>query len=587
MIADNNSCSREASIKTLEERRKNLETSAQTNRNLFAGCNFVLIVALVLCLNVTDEDLLLIASSGIKLPLLNISLPIWAFACFAPLVIVALHFDLLHNLNEHRNKLMVWSKDWLAVDPTTKLNTDMPQELYPFLFDFAWLHANHTGSTAMHTRLLPGLCWLLYCWAPYTVLVVFFIRFADLQQYSYTSLHLLLLSMDALVLYWYWPGFTQNSKLSAWPKTLIAIAFAPLCKSQGQKWQELLLWLSSISAMWTLILFALIQAHIYGATRPLFIIKQVLTWEERFGFSLAPRLSLVGFRLTLPNDFSADTKSQQSGNKVAELWQEAHHTLNLPGRRLAFANFSFAQMPHSNLSYVQLQEANLKSAQLQGANFEFVHLQGALLERASLQGANLKSAQMQGVNLENAMLQCANLEFAQLQAANLEYAQLQGANLKFAHLQAAHLGSAQLQGADFASADLEATLLINSHLKGAILSIKQLKFSWIEQLEWQQSYDFNSLKKASWAQPETIQSQLEQAQQQVKSFKHLKSPSPVDNEIFAIHWLGLLCKEEAIVTKAMLGQLHLLVAPPISKARAKQYLTKHKECIPYRNIMSN
>lgn len=159
-------------IKTLEEAKKTLDNSAQTNRNLFIAFNFVLITALVLCVSVSDEDLL-IGTSTIQLPLLNIKLPIWAFASIAPMVIVALHFDLLHNLTEHRDKLRYWRKQWQTVHPR---NTRLTQQLYPFLFDFAWLHAHDTSSQKMRIRLLPGLCWLLYCWAAYTVLVIFFIR---------------------------------------------------------------------------------------------------------------------------------------------------------------------------------------------------------------------------------------------------------------------------------------------------------------------------------------------------------------------------------------------------------------------------
>ncbi len=368
----------EALTKALEEAKKILESSAQTNRNLFIAFNFVLITALVLCLSVTDEDLLL-GSSTVKLPLLSIELPIWAFASIAPMVLVALHFDLLHNLTEHRDKLMVWSQCWLKVHPSPSRNADMPRQMYPFLFDFAWLHANHTGSTVMRSRLLPGLCWLLYCWAAYTVLAIFFIRFADLQHYGYTGWHLLLLIFDGLVLHWYWPGFKQDSKPVVW-NPLVAMIFAPtwLTPHFGRKVlagfslsraQLLLLWLSNMAVLWTLVLFTLVQTHIDFGSSPAFV-NQALVWEETsrslVGLNLVPRLSLAGFRLTLPDKFFEVAKLQGSTEQSdRQLWQETHNALDLSWRRMAFADFSFALLPHSNLSNAKLQGANLIAAHLQ------------------------------------------------------------------------------------------------------------------------------------------------------------------------------------------------------------------------------
>ena len=559
----------EALIKALEEARKILESSAQTNRNLFIAFNSVLATVLVLCLSVTDE-MLLLGSSTIKLPLLSVELPIWAFASIAPLALVALHFDLLQNLGAHRDKLMAWSDCWFKVHPSPSRNADMPRQLYPFLFDFSWVHANHTSSTVMRARLLPGLCWLLYCWAAYTVLVIFFIRFADLQDYGYTGWHGLLLMFDALILYWYWPGFSKNAKPAAW-KTLLTIVIAPLWltpytgrKALGRlklvRAQLLLLWLSNMVALWTLVLFTLIQAHIVFGTSSTFI-KQALALEKisrsLVGLSLVPRLSLSGFRLTLPDKFFELARLQRPGEDN-QLWQETTNALDLSERRLAFADFSDALLPHSNFS------------------------------NARLQGANFLGAQLQGANLESAQLQGANLESAQLQGADLWYVQLQGAYFGYAHLQGAYLRSAWLQGANFEYAQLQGAVLIGALLKGVALSdTKQLESSWTEQLDWQQKdYDFSRLKTEPWAQSDGVQQLFKEAQQRVKDFKPQQLPPPVDKKTFATHWLGLLCRDDS-VTKAMLRQLMYADIDHINKIQAQHYLDSHKECAPYRTLLAD
>jgi hypothetical protein len=195
---------------TLEDAKKLLDTSATTNRNLFVGFYLVLVTALILCLGINDEQLL-IGTAPVPLPFLNVTLPIWAFASVVPLLVMVVHFDLLHNLNEHNRKLRAWVAAWEAKyppagNPAAGANEmAVSDQLFPFLYDFAWLHANGRGPQNINAKLLPGMCWALYCWAPYTVLVIFLIRFADLQSYFFTAWHLVLILLDVVWLVFYWP----------------------------------------------------------------------------------------------------------------------------------------------------------------------------------------------------------------------------------------------------------------------------------------------------------------------------------------------------------------------------------------------
>ena len=162
---------------TLDDAKKLLDISAGTNRNLFIAFNLVLVTALILVLGITDEQLL-VGNTVIPLLFLNVPLPISAFATVVPLVVMAAHFDLLHNLNEHSRKLRAWVAAWEAKYPrdsaqTAAMNAAVSEQLFPFLYDFAWLHANGKGPERVSSHLLPGMCWALYCWAPYTVLVIF------------------------------------------------------------------------------------------------------------------------------------------------------------------------------------------------------------------------------------------------------------------------------------------------------------------------------------------------------------------------------------------------------------------------------
>ncbi len=223
---------------------------------------------------------------------------------------------------------------------------------------------------------------------------------------------------------------------------------------------------------------------------------------------------------------------------------------------------------------------------MQNASLNSAHLQGANLKSTLLNGADLPFSDLQGANLMGARLQNAFLWQAKLQGASFEFAQLQGAYLKSAQLQGAYLSDAQLQGVDLSDAELQGALLMKTQLNGVVLDNKQLAFSWIEQLGWQQDYDFSRLKTESWAQSEAVQHRLKQAQQRVKDFKLPQLSPPMDKETFATIWLGLLCKD-ADATKEMLKPLNYIKGHPITKTQAQQYLNSHEQCAPYRNILTD
>lgn len=153
-------------------------------------------------------------------------------------------------------------------------------------------------------------------------------------------------------------------------------------------------------------------------------------------------------------------------------WQDALNRiepLNLEGRSLRGADFSFAMLLGANLQKAQLQGANLLDAKLQGANLVRAELQGTNLISAHLEKANLSFASLRGADLSKARLQGANLCGAKLQGAELQNAELEGADLSLAWLLMAHLNGARLQGAQLSLAHLEGADLSRVWLTGANL----------------------------------------------------------------------------------------------------------------------
>lgn len=81
------------------------------NRNLFVLFNLLLAVSFISGLSISDEQLL-VGTFTMAVPLIGIQIPIWTFASVTPLLVLIVHFDVLHNLNEHSRKLKSWITLW-------------------------------------------------------------------------------------------------------------------------------------------------------------------------------------------------------------------------------------------------------------------------------------------------------------------------------------------------------------------------------------------------------------------------------------------------------------------------------------------
>ncbi len=592
---------------TLEDIKKLLDTSATTNRNLLVGFYVLLLAALMLCLGITDEQLL-VGNTTIPLPFLNIPLPVSAFATVLPLVLMAVHFDLLHNLNEHGRKLQVWVAAWEEKYPannpaTTGMNAALSEQLFPFLYDFAWLHAKGKGPDNINAKLLPGLCWVLYCWAPYTVLVIFLIRFADLQDYVFTSWHLGLILLDAAWLYWYWPRFGRKKPQHLFWRGVRKVVNLPLA----------LVSVSSLAGCWCLGLYSLIQWHLDFDGSP-DIVKKVIEFEEqiqsKLSIVLVPRLVIDNYRIKIDDNHFKVARLLAPGKTDAELWPDTASPLNLHGRRFGFAQFINVVMPRVNFNEAKLQGANLRSAQLQGAYLRGAQLQGAFFAIAHMQGAFLQGARLQGANLHFAQLQGADLSYAKLQGTALREAKLQGAHLSFANLDGADLLEAQLQGADLIEASLQGAALGNAELQGANLRGAVLQGADLSKTELRttilpDSVEFSATigepdwskfepllpmlnedwaKKLSASSLANLKETMTEAEKRNKSFVMPNLPAK-NSQKFVQAWLKTVCLNDAVAKNMLYDSIFSRLLPnEITDTALRTHMQTEAKCKPYQAL---
>ena len=481
---------------TLAELDKIVENSSDKNRNFFIAYLGLLLYVQAIIFSTTDLQLL-VSTDGLKLPIVDLTVPLVGFYFVVPIFVIALHFNFLQNLESHHFKLMRW-KD---AHPG---GTVPRSRIQPFLFDYATLESGSLLERWVrwaNTLLVLNL-------APIT-LGLLLLRYTDRQDGWVTLWHYLAFVFDTYLVWKLRLAFEHNKSPDAPPPRrhfwkeipkhglrgvfglfLIFETLLTLCTA----------WLPSNAFLNTILPFARATEELEGD-----IAKGLLDFAENrkvnmpvwlkdfldtfngskdtgLGSWVLPRIAITpSEKVWTPDVKTLEIEAKLAGEtdwvkyfnkqglgflpsspKPANL-----RLVWLPFQHLPNAQLENAKLEGAFLWGTQLLAANLRHAQLQAANLRKAQLQAADLEDAQLQAANLMFVQLQAANLLGAHLQAANLVGAQLQAADLWFAQLQAAELGNAQLQAANLGHAQLQAANLRFAQLQAALFTNTALSGA------------------------------------------------------------------------------------------------------------------------
>jgi uncharacterized protein YjbI with pentapeptide repeats len=456
----------------------------------------------------------LFLAEPLKLPALNIDLPLYWFFVLAPILFVLLHFYvLLQVLLLGRTAAAYNEAVNLAVKPPAE-NALVRQRLANTLFAqiFAGSPREREGWLG---RLLRAMAWITLALAPIYVILAFQFVFLPYHSHLATWTHRLLLLLELAVAFLLWPLVLDARRDFDWRKLrqgLKRTAIIPLrlLVAKGRRKEEVhRLRLAAIPVV-TCILFVAVsvglgsfpgEPHVNLFTANSLSAVHCDRWVSwRLDRLVLPLVDVVdGEKLDkIEKATAARAQKAYEGERTrsfrerdlncsfifsANLRRTDLSLAQLQGANLAFAqlqgavlmgtslqeaDLSNAQFQEANLAFTQLQAANLDSAQLQGASFAFTQAQGASLPRAQAQGTDLY-AQLKGADLKGAQLQGAKLSDAQ--GADLSEAQLQGAKLSDA--QGADLSEAQLQGADLRGAQLQGADLSEAQLQGAKLSDAQ------------------------------------------------------------------------------------------------------------------
>jgi len=471
----------------------------------------------------THDDLLRI--SPVKLPILDVELPLTTFYGFVPWMVVLLHFNLLMQLELLSCRL--WNLDRGL--PDTPAGQQVRDRL--FIFPFTHLIAGRSGVWLIRW-LLSLVVGITVIALPLLMLLAAQIRFLPFHDEAITWSQRFAVWIDAAMLITLWPLIASPQDrarewwrnfgfqlLGYWParfRYLSTLGWNRLTRSIQRRWPNLpgceiaprpmlqpgteakgmIFLLISVPVIVLISIIAVIPGSITVQTyyapekdKP----QQDMSEDTPNYFEdwLIRRVPEAWLSVAVHKyDIVSCTSLAMAEKSEASILQVMlgpcswfnfgffPRNLNLKEARLVPKEVSLSLLTRAidpdkqvrDAAFKEFDGLNLKNRDLRYANLLGAVLPKADLRRVQLQGAVLLKAKLQGVvGWDKTQLQGAILGGTQLQSAGLIEADLQGADLRGANLQGAALGWAKLQSADLRGADLQGADLNGAKLQGADL----------------------------------------------------------------------------------------------------------------------
>ncbi|WP_089729530.1 pentapeptide repeat-containing protein [Candidatus Thiosymbion oneisti] len=509
------------------------DESARHVRGLYF--KFLLFAFYVAVIVFSTDDEQLLKGTGAELPLLGVELPLVGFYVVVPWLVLIFHAHLLSQFYLLSRKLFDLNHV-LGSLPSESARIQRGL-LFPLIF-------SHRIVGSQHPRLIR---WVFGVAVVVTILITPILLLAAIQ-YKFlpyhsawiTFNHQLVLTLDLLLLWIFWPRLSSRSgRWRDW------------WSQSRSSWG---VWVSTglgalVSAILTFGAWILVVPHV-GDTEEWLAEKWGAKDKEEELAENQPGLPWIHRNLELrervlmrknpPVELLSTARAKQDQDPEAEagVWIKDGEALELRGRDLRYADFSNSTLWDADLRGANLQYAKLQGTRLQGADMrpidrdsvkqhtdlrhaqlEYANLKDAKLQEAQLQDTVLRGAQIEGADLYGAQLQGADLSGAQLEGADLSWTQLQIADLREAQLQIADLQHADLQGADLSRAQLQIADLREAQLEGADLrravvygtdfQAAELSLADLRSLRWPRD-DWEELSSV-FSEAEKLEAKLEQA----------------------------------------------------------------------------
>jgi uncharacterized protein YjbI with pentapeptide repeats len=482
----------------LQALRDAVVDAASVGGGLWLSYLFVFFYFAIAAGGVTHRDLLF--ENPVKLPFLNIDLPLIGFFVIGPPLFVIVHAYTLLHFTLLAGKV----RDFDAAlrqqigDPVTQARLRRQLPINIFVQFLAGPREARTGGIGWLLRLIA---WISLIAGPILLLVFFQLQFLPYHSEVISWWQRFIVVADIVLLWvlWPWADFRRGKVVACLAASFVPVLLVFTVATFPGEWlDEHVGSVKIMPAEWPPWKSPIPRPDDVPALQiSRWTSLHQLLFAGEVDLATGKRMSLWSNTLVLPNIDVIDHTKFDTEAKIAAL----PHTLSLRGRQLEGAVFIFADLRKVDFTAARLRDAVLSGADLRNSKFECSRRAGTQLECPDLRGAVLFGANLQGVSLDGAQLTRAVLPRAQMQGASLRKAQLQGAWLQGARLEGASLDEALLWGAHFenpppmfqydlaqlsasptsaealslTSAQLQGASLNGAQLQGALLNFAQLQ----------------------------------------------------------------------------------------------------------------
>jgi uncharacterized protein YjbI with pentapeptide repeats len=455
----------------LDGSRKAIEDAALIGSGLWLSYIFVLFYVAVSVSGVTHIDLFV--QNTVKLPFLNVELPLLEFFAVIPIVFVIMHaYTLVHfvmlgakagHYDQALGDHLPFSE---AIQET--LRQQLPNNI--FLQFMAGPKEVREGGLGY---ILKVIAWTTLALGPILLILLIQIRFLPFHRTMITWEHRLILLLDLALIWVLWTAVLSSRGRLLWPRltaskkalvaTIVIVGFSWFAATFPGERQSSLLKIPIVTRTTegenVISWMSVSDILFHGDLDP--------TGRRRTSI-FSNTLELTGFNI-LESQKIDDLEKVGLRQSLLDLSDRDLTGATLANVNLTKVDLRRAQVSEASLIGARLPGANLYGAILQGANLGSAQLPGASLYRADLRGAVMGSVGLQGAWLDQADLADASMVNAQLQGASLVGANLQRVSFLGAHLEGASLRNAGLDGASFFNtfvwmADIEGATERNVHV---------------------------------------------------------------------------------------------------------------------------
>jgi uncharacterized protein YjbI with pentapeptide repeats len=444
------------------EARKALDSATNIARGLWFTFLTLTLYLVITVGTVSHRDLFL--ETPLKLPVLNVDVPLVTFFGVAPVLFLIIHAYLLLNLKFMADN----ASGYFGALDELGLEAEAKRKLYLQLTNFLVLQMlivrrqEKWGLMGLATHLAVVLTITII---PLMLLLLIQLQFLPYHSEPVTFIHRAAILADMILLIIFWskiPGLAEGSRISTlrsaiWPLMVVTVIPFSGCVATfpGEFARE-----NSI-------------AELSGAAQYL-LHSRVHEVKGKRELWLSDTLVLT----------DADFVSGDEDKVPASV------TVSLRGRDLVGAYLARTDLRGADFTGANLSGANFRDAKLHGAQFGCPVGQLLRKERsfgnctnlgdASLDGAILREAKMRQVRLQNAtlsrtVLDNANLEGAQAQGAIFSYGSLLNINMSQTDLTGVKFENSNISNAIFTLSTVAGTSFQNVSLRGSDFTDARLR----------------------------------------------------------------------------------------------------------------